>query len=96
MSFLTLLPLNGELLYTFDFTDTVPDNATIVSIDYAVPSQLTQFADLDDLGNKKGSIGLKAHASNGKHGQTLIVTATANLSNNEKVASHLTIRLSGS
>jgi hypothetical protein len=96
MSDLQLLPLGGELLYTFDFTLEVPSLVTVTGIDYTVPSELTQFADNDDLANKKGTIGLRAHATNGKHGQTAQVKAVATLSNTEKVPKYLAIRLTGS
>ena len=99
MSDLQLLPIGGELLYTFDFALEVPQASpltTVTGIDYTVPSELTQFADNDDLANKKGTIGLKPHATNGKHGQTVQVRAVANLSNTEKVAKFMTVRISGS
>lgn len=95
MSALQLLPINGELLYTFDFSAEVPDAVTVDSIDYTLPSQLESFADVDALASKKGTIGLRATAT-GTHGMTLQVEATANLSNSEKVVQYLTVRLSGS
>lgn len=92
MSDVQLLPLNGELLYTFDFSADVPDQATVSQIDYVVPSQLTQFVDSDNLGAAKGTAGLKVHSS-GKHGMTLQVECKATLSNQEKVVKYLTIRI---
>jgi len=92
MSDLQLLPINGELLYTFDFTNEVPAAVTVTAIDYVVPVQLAQFADSDDLANKKGTIGLRKGTS-GAHGQTLQVEAKATLSNNEKVPKYLTVRI---
>lgn len=92
MSDLQLLPLNGELLYTFDFSAEVPSGTTVTQIDYVVPAQLTQFADSDDLANKKGTAGFRVGAS-GKHGMTLQVEAKATLSNSEKVPKYLTIRI---
>lgn len=96
MSDLQLLALGGELLYTFDFALEVTDPVTVTGIDYTVPSELTQFADSDDLPNKKGTIGLRPHATNGKHGQTVQVKAVATLSNSEKVPKFMTVRISGS
>lgn len=92
MSDLQLLALTGELLYTFNFAAECADPLTVSSIDYVVPSQLTQFADSDDLVNKKGTIGLRVSAS-GLHGQTCVVEAKATLSNTEKVTKYLTVRI---
>jgi hypothetical protein len=91
--------MGGELLYTFDFSEQIPASSPQVSIsaiDYTIPSELTSIADTDDLANYKGTLGLKPHATNGKHGQTLLVKAVASLSNSEKVPLYLTIRISGS
>ena len=92
MSDLQLLAVTGELLYTFDFTLEVPGAATVTAIDYVVPTQLTQFADSDDLANKKGTIGLRVSGS-GLHGHTCVVEAKATLSNSEKVTKYLTVRV---
>jgi len=92
---LQLLPINGELLYTFDFTADVPEDVTVDAIDYVVPAQLTQYVDVDDLANFKGTAGFKCSVS-GKHGMIVQVECKATLSNSEKVPKYLTIRLSGS
>lgn len=88
---LQLLPINGELLYTFDFSADVPVGATVTAIDYVIPSGLTGYVDSDDLGNNKGTIGLRVNTA--KHGQTYQVEAKAILSNTEKVPKYLTIRI---
>lgn len=92
MSDLQLLPINGELLYTFDWSPDVTGSVTVTAIDYVVPAQLVQFADSDDLVNKKGTIGLRKGAT-GAHGQTLQVEGKATLSNGEKVPKYVTIRI---
>ncbi len=94
-----LLPRGGELLYTFDFSADIPASSpavSISSIDYTVPAELTQFADSDSLSAYKGTAGFRWHATDGKHGMTLLVKCVATLSNTEKVPKYLTIRLSGS
>lgn len=94
MSDIQLLPLNGELFYTFDFTDEIPSGISITQIDYVVPAQLVQFADSDDLANKKGTAGFRKGAT-GAHGQTLVVEAKAITSSSppEKIPKYLTIRI---
>ncbi len=92
---LQLLVIGSKLLYTFDFSAEVPSPATVTGIDYTLPSQLSSFVDQDDLANSKGTLGLEAHTTNGKHGQTVQVKAVATLTNNEKVTQLLNVRLVG-
>lgn len=95
MSDFQLLPLTGELLYTFDFSAEVPESVDVESVAYTVPAQLTQMDTSDDLDNARSTILLKASAS-GKHAMTLQVQAQATLSNSEKLDKYMTVRLSGS
>lgn len=81
MNDLQLIPVDGEIAYTFDFSDVVIAPATLVSVSYTIPSPLTGFNQTDDLVNKKSTIGLKGAV----HGQTYVVQALGVLSNGEKV-----------
>lgn len=81
MSDLFLIPVDGELAYTFDFSDVVIAPTTVTAIAVSAPSPLTAFGQTDDLANKKTVVGLKGAA----HGQRYVVQALATLSNGEKV-----------
>lgn len=70
----------GELLYTFDFTNEVPDGAAITGIDYEVPAPVEKYVDSDDLANKRGVIGLRGVPNGGPY----LITAIATINNGEK------------
>lgn len=80
MNDLHLLPVEGEIAYTFDFSDVVIAPATVTAI-VITAGDLTAFNQTDDLANKKTTVGLKGAV----HGVTYNVQARATLSNGEKV-----------
>ena len=89
MSDLQAFHVGGKLLYTFDWTLEMPaGGVTISSIDYVLPTGITQFADSDDLVNFKGTGGFQGFA----HGGTYQVVAKATLSNQESIPKTLTVR----
>jgi hypothetical protein len=90
---LQLLPINGQLLYTFDWTPDVPGGATLTAVDYVLPagSKLTQFADSDDLPNRRGTIGLRNNTA--RKGDTYEIEARGTLSNGEQVPKYMTLRI---
>jgi hypothetical protein len=90
---LQLLPINGELLYTFDWSVDVPAGVSMSAASYIIPAALEKFTQVDDLANKKSTVGFRSNAGAAKHGQTFVVEAKATLSNSEKPPKYLTIRM---
>lgn len=81
MNDLQLLPVEGELAYTFDFSAEVVAPVTLASVVITVQSPLTKGTQQDDLGNAKSIIIIKGAV----HGQVYNVQAVGTLSNGEKI-----------
>ena len=81
MSDLLLLPVEAELAFVFDFSDMIVAPTTLVSVTITAPAPLVLFGQVDDLGNKRTTIGIKGAL----HGETYVVQAKGVLSNGEKV-----------
>ena len=81
MNDLQLLPVDGEIAYTFDFSDVVIAPATLVSVSFTASTGVTLFGQSDDLANLASTIGVKLAS----HGVRYTVQALGSLSNGEKV-----------
>lgn len=83
-----LLNVGAELLYTFDFSADISAPATLASVTYSADSPLVTFGQLDDLTNKRSTIGVKGAA----HGNTYVLQATGTTSLGEKIVKDVTLQ----
>jgi len=86
MTDLYLLPVGGDLYWTFDFTDEISAPGTLVSV--TITSALTLEDQSDDVGNKQSSVRI----TGAQHGITYTVTAVGLTSTGEDVVKSITIR----
>lgn len=88
MNDLQAVAIGGKLRFTFGWSGELPEGHSLTAIDYLLPAPLASFADVDDLPNKQGTIGIEGAL----HGATYLVRAVATLSNQEQIAKNLTVR----
>jgi hypothetical protein len=88
MSGLVVKDPASDLLYTFDWTDVIPNTVTLDGVIYTLPTGVVKEAEVLDAPNKKSTIRL----SGGTHGVDYVVEAKATLSNGEKPDASLLVR----
>ena len=89
MNDLQLLPVNGQLAYTLDFSEEVPDTSpltTVQSIAFTADSPLTVGSQTDDLANARTTV----IVAGAVHGAVYVVQALATLSNGEVIPKDVT------
>lgn len=88
-----MLPVEGELAFTFDYSDVLPGTSpatTVTSIAISAgesPALVTIGTQTDDLANARTTVILSGIA----HGQVGVVQALATLSNGEVIPKDITL-----
>jgi hypothetical protein len=80
---------DGNLDYTFDWSDDVADPLTLDSVTHTVPSGLTLSSETTDSSGLTSTVFL----TGGTHGGTYLIKALALLSNGVQVPGEATIRV---
>lgn len=89
-----LIPAEGALTYTFDFTDSLPATVTVISVAFSLSPQsgspLTPSlsAQVDDLADNRSTI----KVSGVVHGATHVLQGKATLSNGELVVKDVVLQ----
>ena len=85
-----LLPVQGKLAYTFDFTDVIPSSSplpTVSSITVSASAGVTVGAQTDDLANYRTTVTFSGPSHAGQY----LAQALAVLSNGEEIPKDLTL-----
>jgi hypothetical protein len=80
---------DGNLDYTFDWSDDVADPLTLDSVTHTVPAGLTLSSETTDSAGLTSTVFL----TGGTHGGTYLIKALALLSNGVQVPGEATIRV---
>lgn len=76
-----VIPVEAGLLYTADFTDSLPATVTVVTCVWSISPSIALTSQADDFGNARSSI----KVSGAVHGVVYNLQAKATLSNGEIV-----------
>ena len=83
---------DADLVYTFDWSDDVPDGAQIQNVEHTVPDPLVRVLQQTDSTNKLSTVQI----SGGVHGKIYLVKALATLDEGEGIPGSFTLRVSAS
>ena len=87
---LQLLPVSGELAYTWDFSDVIPSTSpltvTLASVAFTADTPLTVGSQTDDLSNYRSTVII----SGAVHAGVYVVQALGTLSNGEVIPKDVT------
>lgn len=87
MNDLQLLPVEGALAYTVDFTDVLPAAVTVTACAWSCTPTLTLDSQSDNFPANKSTI----KASGAAHGRTYLLQAKGTGSNGEVYAKDITL-----
>lgn len=88
MNSIQLKTPGADLVFTYDWSDDIPDGVDLVSVVNTLPSDLTIETEQVDAANKQSTVKI----SGGLHGQRYYVEALATLSDGEEVPAGFIIR----
>lgn len=76
-----IIPVQGELAYTVDFTDVIPATVTLSSVAWTISPSITLANQANDYANGKCTI----KVSGAVHGMPYMLQALGTLSNGEVI-----------
>jgi hypothetical protein len=89
-----MFPAEGELTYTFDFTDSLPTDVTVIGVAFTIspqsgsPLSPSVSGQVDDLASNRSTI----RVSGVQHGATHVLQGKGTLSNGEIIPKDVILR----